>query len=283
MAVSTFGGSVDFRGRVLRTRQAGVIRLTETVAPRNAVFASHVHQRPYISCLLAGTYREVVGVLEQECSVGTVIWHLAGEVHWNRFGEEGGHLLNVEVDPAAAHALQPEIDLEQPRHVFRSGQAFAAGLSLFRALNSVAEEIEERAFELLALVPRGSTRPLRPAWLCSALELVHQRFDVPLRLKDIAREFGVHPVHVARTFREGLGCTLSDLISRLRVCRACELLCQARWNVAQVAAQCGFADHAHLCRTFKRVTGLTPSAYRAHVGSTPARVNPVQARRPALW
>jgi AraC family transcriptional regulator len=222
-------------------------------------------------------------MLEQECTLGTVIWHLAGEAHWDHFGDEGGHLLNLEVDPLAAHALQPEITLERPRHVFRSGQAFAAGLSLFRALNGVAEEIEERAFELLALIPRESTRPLRPAWLCSALELVRQRFDAPLRLKDIAREFGVHPVHVARTFREGLGCTLSDLICQLRVSRACDLLSQARWSIAEVAAECGFADHAHLCRTFKRITGLTPSAYRGHVSSNPARVNPVQARCPTLW
>jgi len=222
-------------------------------------------------------------MIEQECSLGTVIWHLAGEVHWDRFGNEGGHLLNLEVDPVAAHALQLEVTPGQPRHVFRSGQAFAKGLSLFRALNGVPEEIEERAFELLALIPRESARPLRPAWLWSALELVHERFDAPLRLKDIAREFGVHPVHVARTFREGLGCTLSDLICQLRVSRACDLLSQARWNIAEVAGVCGFADHAHLCRAFKRLTGLTPSAYRGHVGSNPARVNPVQARCVTVW
>src|ERR1700687_1211000 len=144
MAVSPLGHSMDFRGRILRTRQAGALRLTETIAHRNAVFASHVHQRPYISCLLAGAYREGGGMLGQECSLGTVIWHVAGEVHWNRFGTEGGHLLNLEVDPAASDALQSQINIEQHRHVFRSGKAFAAGLSLFRALNGGAEEIEER-------------------------------------------------------------------------------------------------------------------------------------------
>lgn len=104
-----------------------------------------------------------------------------------------------------------------------------------------------------------------------------------MRLKDVARAFAVHPVHVARTFREGLGCTLRELLSRVRVRRACDLLCEPRWNIAQVAVQCGFSDHAHLCRTFKGVTGLTPSAYRAHVGANPPKANPVQARRPALW
>jgi AraC family transcriptional regulator len=277
MAVSTLGQSMDFRGRILRTQEAGGLRLTETVVPGNAVLPSHVHERAYISCLLAGTYREMVGLLEQECTLGTVIWHVAGEVHCNRFGAEGGHLLNLEIDFAAARALQPEIALKHPRYVFRDGQAFAVGLSLFRALNGVSEEIEERAFELLALIPRESARPLRPVWLRSALELIHERFDMPLRLKEIAREFGVHPVHVARSFREGLGHTLGELLTEVRVRRACDLLRQPRWTIADVAAHCGFADHAHLCRTFKRATGLTPSAYRAHVGQAP-RVNLVQAR-----
>ena len=152
-------------------------------------------------------------------------------------------LLNLEVDPAAARALKAGIALERSRHVFSGGQLFAAGLELFRALNGVAEEVEERAFELLSLVPRESARSLRPVWLRAAVELVHQRSEQPLRLKDVAREFAVHPVHVARTFREGLGCTLPELLSRVRVRRACDLLCEPRWNIAQVAVQCGFSDH----------------------------------------
>lgn len=274
---------MNFKGQMLRTMKAGVVRLTETVAQRNAVFGSHRHEHAYLSCLLAGAYREAVDGLEQEFSLGAVIWHAAGEVHCNRFGAEGGHLLNLEVDCEAARALEPELAVARPREVFRSGPVFAAGLALFRALNGAGETAEERSWELLALLLRESARPLRPAWLRSALEFVEDRFDGSLRLKDVAREFGVHPVHVARAFREGLSCTMREVLCQVRVRRACDLLCEPRWNIAEVAAQCGFSDHAHLCRTFKRITGLTPSSYRTHVSVNPAKVNPVQAMRPAPW
>jgi AraC-like DNA-binding protein len=32
--------------------------------------------------------------------------------------------------------------------------------------------------------------------------------------------------------------------------------------LAQVAVACGLFDHAHFCRLFRRVVGVTPSAWR---------------------
>src|SRR5262249_61702001 len=62
--------SVDFRGRIVRMRQAGGLRLTEPVAPRNAGFGSHVHQPPYGSWLPAGAYKEKPGRMLRDCALG---------------------------------------------------------------------------------------------------------------------------------------------------------------------------------------------------------------------
>jgi AraC-like DNA-binding protein len=32
----------------------------------------------------------------------------------------------------------------------------------------------------------------------------------------------------------------------------------------EIAFSAGFSEHSHLCRTFKRLTGLTPSEYRSN-------------------
>ncbi len=86
--------------------------------------------------------------------------------------------------------------------------------------------------------------------------------DERLTLAAIAQEAGVHPVHVARSFRRFTGCTFSDYVGQTRLRRAFDLLVTSRHSIVDVAYECGFADHAHLCRTFKRTTGLTPTEFR---------------------
>jgi len=35
-----------------------------------------------------------------------------------------------------------------------------------------------------------------------------------------------------------------------------------RERLAQIAVACGLCDQAHLCKVFRRMTGMTPSAWR---------------------
>jgi len=71
--------------------------------------------------------------------------------------------------------------------------------------------------------------------------------------------------HLARTFRAEIGMPPSTYQRQLRVRRAVQ---QLRDGVpaARVAADCGFADQAHLTRHFKRLVGVTPGVF-ASAGS----------------
>jgi AraC family transcriptional regulator len=97
-------------------------------------------------------------------------------------------------------------------------------------------------------------------------------------LTSVAREFGVHPVHLARSFRRFLGCTFSDYVAKLRIRRALELLLIENQAIVDVANACGFADHAHLSRTFKKVTGLTPRAFRLRARGDAEHASSIKCR-----
>jgi len=45
---------------------------------------------------------------------------------------------------------------------------------------------------------------------------------------------------------------------------------RTRLAVADVAQSTGFADQSHLARTFKALSGMSPSAYRQRFGSPPS-------------
>jgi AraC-like DNA-binding protein len=50
---------------------------------------------------------------------------------------------------------------------------------------------------------------------------------------------------------------------RLRAERAARLLRNGQLSISEIAQNCGYASHSHLCREFKTQLGATPSEYRA--------------------
>ena len=86
-----------------------------------------------------------------------------------------------------------------------------------------------------------------------------------LTADDLAAAAGCSRYVAYRAFRQAYGLSPSDYQRQLRVRRARRLL-SAGAAPAQVAADAGFADQAHLTRWFRRYYGITPGAYRAAAG-----------------
>ncbi len=55
---------------------------------------------------------------------------------------------------------------------------------------------------------------------------------------------------------------MGGFLRRARVEEAARRLAEGAAPLAQIALECGFCDQSHLSRTFKRLMGLTPGAWR---------------------
>ncbi len=85
----------------------------------------------------------------------------------------------------------------------------------------------------------------------------------------LSREVGLSPHHLSRIFAHDTGRSLSTFRTELRIVAALDLLAAGAYRVgglADIAAECGFADHAHMTRTFRRHLAATPSQVRAMLG-----------------
>ena len=125
--------------------------------------------------------------------------------------------------------------------------------------------IESIALEVLAQSARWERRRADrhpPAWLHQIQDHLADDLAVVPDLATLALIAGVHRVHVARAFRDHLGCTVGDFVRRLRVRRACELLTSTSAPLTNVAMRAGFFDQSHMTRVVKRFLGLTPAAVR---------------------
>lgn len=108
-------------------------------------------------------------------------------------------------------------------------------------------------------LPETPTGRLAPATLRRVLDAVEGRLAEPLSLEDLAREAALSPYHFARAFRTSVGTSPLRYVTARRVERARVLLRSRRYRVGEVAAIVGFADPNHFSRTFRRLTGRTPS------------------------
>lgn len=89
-----------------------------------------------------------------------------------------------------------------------------------------------------------------------------------LRVSDAASWLGVSVRTLQRLSRTYVGLPPAALIRRRRLQEAAERLRSAPdTDIAAVAAEFGYADHAHLTADFRSVLGFTPSGYRGRVTS----------------
>jgi AraC-like DNA-binding protein len=87
-----------------------------------------------------------------------------------------------------------------------------------------------------------------------------------LRLSDLGDALGIRPYRVSETLSRGLQTSFYDLVNSYRIAKAKELLASpdsAHLNLLGIAMESGFRSKSVFNEVFKRVTGKTPSEYRA--------------------
>ena len=94
--------------------------------------------------------------------------------------------------------------------------------------------------------------------------------DPDLRLADLAAPLGIAERTLSQVLSDALGVTFYDYVNGYRVAAIkARLLDPAsdHLTVLGVAMECGFSSKASFNRVFKKVTGTTPSEYRARATS----------------
>jgi AraC-like DNA-binding protein len=89
--------------------------------------------------------------------------------------------------------------------------------------------------------------------------------DPSVTLPELGATAGCSPHHLSRIFALVVGCSVSQYRMQLRIALALERLSEGDDNLSLVAAQAGFADHAHLTRAARRLLGETPSSLRSAI------------------
>lgn len=96
----------------------------------------------------------------------------------------------------------------------------------------------------------------------TAISYIRANLDKRLTLPDLAGVANMSLYHFIRQFRSVAGATPHKYVLNLRIALAQKLLKRDSLSIVDVGQKCGFSSHSHFTNTFRRVVGVTPTAYR---------------------
>lgn len=154
-----------------------------------------------------------------------------------------------------ATACRTEMAAPGPaQHLFMESQALALAVRLFRGHRLGVRR-----------APSGEYA-LAPYRLARVRECVEAKLDTNMTLAELAAAVGLSPFHFARAFKKTTGVTPYRYVIERRVERARALLADPRLRLVEVALACGFGSQQQFTTMFRRLTGMTPGAYRKSQG-----------------
>jgi AraC family transcriptional regulator len=242
------------------------LRCAEALYPPGLRLPRHLHEKPSITLVAAGSLVELQGprLAPVPCGEGAVVIRPAGDPHGDEVGPRGVVNLELELEPAllGGPAL-PAIG----RAIHPAGADPALSRRLRQALRArervAALLIEALALEVLGLLLPGKPAPSGPApWLTRVHDRIRDEFRSDLTMAALARAVNVHPVYLARAFRSRYGTSPSELVRALRLAWAAAELEAGDRAIGDIALEAGFHDQSHLTRAFHAARGLPPGAYR---------------------
>jgi AraC-like DNA-binding protein len=98
----------------------------------------------------------------------------------------------------------------------------------------------------------------------SLLGYVQQNIYHPkaLRAEEIASYFNLSPNYIGEYFKRETGESLQQYITNYKVALIEARLSRTDFRLGEIAAEFGFTDTSHLNKFFRKIKGISPSAYR---------------------
>lgn len=143
------------------------------------------------------------------------------------------------------------------------GANFHHASALARADNDedVAHWLRTALEHLMDVISRVRSRE-PSALLVQALTFMQQHCATPLSRDDVANAVGYSGSHFSALIRREAGISFSELLARIRIDRAAELLARTDLPIGNIADRCGFRDASYFTKVFRRQRDMTPGAYR---------------------
>jgi AraC-like DNA-binding protein len=124
----------------------------------------------------------------------------------------------------------------------------------------IANELKQLGFELLDDARKQQIDKIKTL----VIEHVHYAMDEKFAFAEVISK-ALHKEYsqLSKLFSETEGITIEQYVIQQKVEKAKELLAYNELTLSEIAFKLGYSSVAHLSAQFKKITGLTPSQFKA--------------------
>ncbi len=101
-----------------------------------------------------------------------------------------------------------------------------------------------------------------PKKLKPILKYIDEHYNEELTVRDLAGLSHLSESYFMAQFRNQTGMSAIEYVNRLRIEKAQNMLRESNMSVMSIALDCGYKNISNFNRSFKKITGTTPLAYR---------------------
>ncbi|NQX37837.1 Helix-turn-helix domain-containing protein [Pedobacter steynii] len=223
----------------------------------------HYHENAYLSLLIKGNYEEVNKRNDGIMNPGEVILRPSGYRHANSFGKTGGSCMNIEFKKDALDAYGLRAVLPELATTYQAGAFSYLYKLLYFFSNDLDPELsEEYIFNWLS-AHQHTPVPSRLVWLPKVKKILETELETQHTIDSISERVFVHPIYLARAFREREGLTIGEYKLQMRVKKSMELLFSTKLSISEIAYTTGFSDAAHFIKSFRLYYPVSPHKFRS--------------------
>ena len=109
----------------------------------------------------------------------------------------------------------------------------------------------------------GSGTPQRPQWLSETVDYMQEHYSENLTVAHLASRSNISESYFQKVFKEYISMPPYQYLTSIRINHAKSLLINTQLQVKLIARTVGYRSVNHFIQHFQRLTGMTPTVYRA--------------------
>ena len=116
--------------------------------------------------------------------------------------------------------------------------------------------------DFIRRVHRCRTNPKLSPAVQKCCDYIEMNLAEKIRAADLAALVGYGEYYITRKFKEETGFFINDYVKFAKIERAKVLLQNTQMSVQEISEQLGFTTRSYFARSFREVTGMSPTEFR---------------------